>query len=113
MMREGMKFEEAIKYAEFLRENGYVGISIFHKHDFDALEANEGCYTLHAYTKAELKEMRADSKLDEDPLDAFEITNWTTAEDGQQSGTQMFGAETLQDLLQQVQLYLEQNETGT
>lgn len=107
MKDEGLTFEQAIRHAQMLRKGGFVGISVFHKHDYAALEAEEGCYVVYAYTKAELAEMRIEAEKEEDPIDPFEITQWAKDEDGNTCGQQLFASETLADLVQQAQKYLE------
>lgn len=114
MRNEGLTFEHAIRHAQMLRKGGFVGISIFHKSDYAAIEADEGCYTVHAYTKAQLTEMRLEAEREEEEqLDPFEITQWAKDEKGDTWGQQLFGADTLAGLVQQAQKHLEQNETKT
>lgn len=107
MTDEVFTFEEAINRAQMLRECGFVGISVFHKHDYAALEAEEACYVVYAYTKAELAEMRIEAEKEEDPIDPFEITQWTMDEYGNTCGQQLFASETLAELVQQAQKHLE------
>lgn len=106
---EGMTFDEAMRYARQARSFGKVGISVFHRHEYAELEADEGCYVVSSYSPQELAVMRKEAETPEPPLAPFEITHWKWEGDDQ-IGQQLFVADTLPELLD---IAMEQNGTET
>lgn len=48
---ENLTFDQAMRLSAELRAEGLVGISLFHRHEYDRIEADEGCYVVFAYSK--------------------------------------------------------------
>jgi hypothetical protein len=110
MRLEGLTFEEAMQAAAAARAKGILGISIYHRFDYDALERDGACYVVYGYTPTELSERRKEDAEPEPPIDNYEITRWEFDADGRQVGEQLFGAETLEEL---IKLASEQNKAET
>lgn len=96
---EDLTFVDAMSKAMAARRAGLGGISVFHKHQYEAIEADEGCYVVYSYTADELAEMRRESETPEPPFPAYEITHWGFNEEGDQEGEQLFEADSLEDLI--------------
>jgi len=98
MHLQNLTFDQAIIEAARARQNCFVGISIFHQHEYDKIEADEGCYSIHAYTKPELAALRIESELPDEPVPQFEVLRNYVDDDDRQCGEVIYCAETLDDL---------------
>lgn len=78
----GLTFEDAYRRAMTLRAAGLVGISIFHKHQYEEIETDGACYTIHAYTGEELAALKRNAEAPDDPIPAFEVAHYYTDEHG-------------------------------
>lgn len=76
-----------------------MGISIFHRHEYEKIEANEGCYAVYAHTPKELANLRKESEKPEEPLPPFELLYNSQDTDGNWMGEAIFDAETIEELL--------------